>query len=335
METNPIFRLELIQLRRGRIFLLLFFGGCVSQAAGLALRLNIEQFGRIVSSFGFGFYLVNLFFKLLPIFIVGWASLKLAAQQVEDDPILRTPLSPKTVLAGKLKAVFVMILCLYVSAIPLYVYGLFTEEGHAFSLLLWPCNIGILLCWAMIGMGFMAGARSPILRGVLAALCVFFIVDLYVFGSLLYGVVWRSMTDWYLDAHSSTGINQTKVYFCYTILELMRLALMTILAVLFFRMGTAVMRPNPDRRMKPLFRGAGLTAALGSLALAIVVGLMMSLSGNYTPPIVFIVPWAILVFLPPVAMYAVKVHDRRDRNPGAVSDNEPGTVSSDARQKIF
>ena len=114
MEMNPIFRLELIQTRRGYILLFLFVGGCLAQAAELFLRRNLDWVTSFASSIWIGFYLINLFFMLLPIFIVGWAPFKLAAQQFDDDPVLHTPLSPRTVLAGKLQAVFAMI-SVYVS----------------------------------------------------------------------------------------------------------------------------------------------------------------------------------------------------------------------------
>ena len=178
-------------------------------------------------------------------------------------------------------------------------------------MILFPCHIVMLLCWTMIGMGFMAGARSPVLRGVLAALCVFFMIDLYVFAALTHNLVWSSLVDrpWEDDPDARLG----KIFFWYTIWQLACLAFMVLLAAMFFAMGAAVMRRSRYRKWstKGLFLGAGLLAAVGSLILAFIVEISTT---GHVPSILLIVPWVILVFLPPSAMFVVRLHDRRHRN---------------------
>lgn len=302
---NPIFRLELIQARRRGILLFLFLGGCLIQAVSLFLMFNSDFLSKIAGSWWLGIHLIRLVFQLLPIFIVGGASLKLASQQVNGDPILHTPLSARTILAGKLQTVLVMILCLYLPGIPMIVYR--SSDWGINGLLLFPCGVAKLLCWAMIGMGFMAGARSLTLRVMLAGLCVFFFVVLYASTSLLQSMAWNPFVNRYINLTDDFATQLPWAYFFHTVWQYLNLAFLSLLAVLFYGMGAAVMRRN--RNLEALmirsFTAAIILTFVGGVVFTFVAPM------TYVPVVFFVVPWAVLVFLPPLALLAVVLHDRR------------------------
>ena len=154
MEPNPIYWLELKQLRRGGFLYALAGAGLVMSGFLYAvIRYGIDD---SPSSY---FYMIPVLFYVLGVLGTPLiAGLRFAFQQVSEDLIFDTPLSGKTIVLGKFRSALVLVLCLYLPALPGVAYQAYHgETGHL---------IGCAACaflttvFSATAVGFAAGTKS-------------------------------------------------------------------------------------------------------------------------------------------------------------------------------
>lgn len=312
MELNPIFRLELLQCRRNYILPAMFLGGCILTGISFFLPGLIQNW--LVSP---GLYwlipLVNIGFALIPILVVVWASLKFAAQQVNEDLVLYTPLSPHRIFMGKILLVLVLILCLRLPGILATIWNLAYRNHNDYPayypLVATICGLLRTVCWATIGLGFMAGARSMVMRAVMVAWALLFMGGLYV----SCGMITRTISMYMMDALRPAGLPHREIYVVLSTCEAVYAAICLIAATAIYFMGIQLLRGS--RNLKAVMLG---TLGFGIVSSATLIALLMyRLSMNrintwdLTFGIVGCVFWMGFVFIPVLAMYTVSLYDRR------------------------
>lgn len=184
MEPNPIYWLELRQLRRG---------GCLYAFIGAGLIMS--GFRIVVIRYGLVFDVDSPFFMVPVLFyvlgILGTpliAGLRFAFQQMSGDLIFETPLSGKTIVLGKFRSALVLVLCLYLPALPgaifhAYHYG---EPDHLFALI--SCAF-LTTIFSAAAVGFAAGTKTAAgALGKIVWVAVYAGFGFSLFGMTMYAV---------------------------------------------------------------------------------------------------------------------------------------------------
>lgn len=155
MEPNPIYRLELRQLRRGG-FLYTMAGTGVLMSAFLIVTIRYGLEFDVGSPFHMA---VPTMFYVLGILGAPLVSgLRFAFQQVSEELIYETPLSGKTIVLGKFRAAVVLVLCLYLPALPGAVYqAQHGEFGHLTGM---ATCAALATVFSAVAVGFAAGTKT-------------------------------------------------------------------------------------------------------------------------------------------------------------------------------
>ena len=160
-EANPTYWLEIRQTRRNYLFFAALVGGIL---AGAYLFLIVfdptehlwwDEFPLL--AFPLGIYALGT------LSIPLYSGVKLASQQVNEDLSLKTPLRGRAILWGKLQVAMTLSVCLFAPSMPgALVLACF---GNPNWLLLCAAGPILTVFTTMISLGFMSGAKTPLMRG--------------------------------------------------------------------------------------------------------------------------------------------------------------------------
>ena len=158
MEQNPIYRLEFKQLRRGGFPYAMAVAGLVmSGFLYVQARYGLEFDSSTPPHMVLGMIPV-IFYTLGILGVPLIAGLRFAFQQVNEEMIYETPLSGTSIVLGKFRSALVLVLCLYLPALPGTVYQTYRGEfGHLFGCMACAALTAALSAAAV---GFAAGTKT-------------------------------------------------------------------------------------------------------------------------------------------------------------------------------
>lgn len=294
MDFNPIFWLETRQTRRNYVLWILTGVGIVMGLYLVFLAVTETPHYRL----GYANMIPVVFYILGPLVITLGPSQKLAVQLIEEDLILQTPISPAQILWAKLFVSLRMIFYLHVPCIPGIVLVAVNhfDMGFAWAIASLTCIL-ITVCLSLIGLGFMAGARTMILRGTLicfAGIFVFcgLIVSAVLFGFLI-GMIGESV------GYRSIENYVPFVYFFVTIFDL-------FFSFSVFFMGIKMMERDPNLSGLAV---AGWTIAVFALFIVFVFAAILTNSPGFA--LGTMIPWAGFFAAPLISMQIVHSNNTR------------------------
>ncbi|MDR1962296.1 MAG: hypothetical protein LBQ50_00785 [Planctomycetaceae bacterium] len=283
---NPIYWLEIRQTRRNYLFYVILFFGILSGI--LPFCLTYFDFPNWFASspdriilFLPSFYLSAFGSVIIPLF----CGLKLASQQLNNDLTLRTPLLSRSILWGKLQVGLTLSVCLYTPSFPAAFFWAF--NGEPAWLLFCSAAPILTACLTMIALGFLAGSKTPVLRGVLVCLCFVFLIANSPLLLCFFGCIGQLFHDptFLLPCFFGVAFSVT---------------LLTMISGLIFWMGIALFFRNPNL-IHVLF-GMGILIVLMT---PIPLLILLVLQPPWFSVLGTILIWTAYFFSPVLAVYCV------------------------------
>lgn len=286
-EPNPIYWLESRQGGSGCLQAFLILAG-IAMALFLCLAGIANHFDPALSWF---FAIPLAFYALGPLIVPADGTRRLMEQQLDGDLILQVPMTPREILWGKLQTTLNHLVCLYGPTLPGVLLCLVAgQSGMAVGVFIGFC---VTLSLSLVGYGFAAGCRTPLLRGTMLVLGGLFAFSLFpIFWMVAFFVDWVHRAG-PISFHAS----ESYVFFCASLFLL-------VASFLIYGMGVLIFRPN---RALPeiLLVLAGLAG--GAFVLTGIVILYLNV---HFESLVLLVPWTAFYGAPLLAMLAIVVNDR-------------------------
>lgn len=288
MDPNPIYWLETRQARRNYVLWILTGVGVVMGIYLVFLALAETPHYML----GYANLIPFVFYVFGPLMIALGSSQKLAVQLIEEDLILRTPISPAQILWAKLFAALRMIFYLHIPCIPGIVLIAVNdfEFGFGWAIASLSCIL-ITICLTLAGLGFMAGSRTILLRGVLVCFAGIFVFCGMIVSAMLFafliGMIAESVGYQYIDTYAPF------VYVCVAAFDL-------FFSLLIFLIGIKMLERDPNLRGLAV---AGWTIAVFALFIIFVFAAILTKSPGFA--LGAMIPWAGFFAAPLIAMQIV------------------------------
>ncbi len=287
-DDNPIYLLEIRQTRRNFLLYAMLLGGIL---AGAYLFLIVFEPGDFwwdefpLLAFPLSIYAVCI--GVIPIY----TGQKLASQQVDGDLILQTPLRSFAILWGKLQVAMMLSIAPFAPSWPGAIALLC--QGQAGWIPLVAAGPLVALFVTMIALGFMAAAKTNLLRGGMIFLCGVFALGNAPTVAVLVG----SVTS--LLFYTRTGIELGAAVTGLTL----GITMLGISALLMWGIGLALLRKNND--LTSILCGLAL---LAFVLLPILFLVLLPISEPWLAVLASVLLDAIYFAPPMLAVFFVKRH---------------------------